>query len=112
LETDLILRVVLTLLTIIFGALSAYFSQNEKLRNMSVKYIAEAEEIYKDATKAGGAKFNWVVETLYNLVPIPLKLFITKSIIEKIVQGTFDSIEEYAKMQIIKALEKNSDSNK
>lgn len=105
-DIELILRVVLMALTVIFGALSAYFCQNEKLRNMSVKYIAEAEEMYKDMTKAGGVKFNWVVETLHNLVPAPLKLFITKPLIEKIVQSTFDSIEQYAKMQIEKAIDK------
>ncbi|MDD2494493.1 MAG: hypothetical protein PHE29_04795 [Tissierellia bacterium] len=109
-EIELIIRLVLSVLTIIFGALSAYFSQNEKLRNMAVKYITEAEDMYKDTTKAGGQKFNWVVETLYNLVPVPLKFIITKPLIETIVQSTFDSIERYAKMQLDKSIDKNAEN--
>lgn len=103
---DTIMQIAITLLTVIFGALSAYFRAHDKLRNSTLKYILEAETLYKDSTKAGGEKFSWVVETLYNLIPKPLKIFVTKRCIEKIVQNSFDAIEEYAKMQIDNAVEK------
>lgn len=112
---EMILKIVLPLLTIIFGALSAYFAENEKLQNDAIKYIAEAEEIYKDATKSGGRKFSFVVDSLYNLVPVPLRIIITRNLIENIVQSSFDSIEEYAKIQMEKAVNKyieNENSNK
>lgn len=102
---ELILEIALPILTILFGALTAYFNQNNKLKDSALKYITEAEEMYKDSTKAGGLKFTWVVETLYNLVPGPLKFIITKSCIEKLVQNTFDEIEAYAKMQLEKAVD-------
>lgn len=101
-----IIQIIVPILTILLGALSAYLKTNDKLRNSSIKYIIEAEIMYKDITKAGGQKFSFVVDTLYNLVPAPLKIVITKQCVEKIVQSTFDGIEEYAKTQIDKAIEK------
>lgn len=101
-----IIRIAVPILTLIFGALSAYFRARDKLRDSSIKYIAEAEELYKDSTKAGKEKFSWVVEALYDLIPAPLKMFITKKCIEKIVQSSFDAIEDYAKMQFEIAIEK------
>lgn len=103
---ETILRIAVPILTLIFGALSAYFRARDKLRDSSIKYIAEAEELYKDSTKAGKEKFSWVVEALYDLIPAPLKMFITKKCIEKIVQSSFDAIEDYAKMQFEIAIEK------
>ena len=103
---ETILRIAVPILTLIFGALSAYFRARDKLRDSSIKYIAEAEELYKDNTKAGKEKFSWVVEALYDLIPAPLKMFITKKCIEKIVQSSFDAIEDYAKMQFEIAIEK------
>ncbi|MDW5299401.1 MAG: hypothetical protein SA378_04605 [Sedimentibacter sp.] len=100
------MELIIPLLTIIFGALSAYLKANEKIRNSSIKYITEAEELYKDVSKAGGQKFSWVVDTLYNFIPRPLRIIFTKSCIEKIVQSTFNGIEAYAKTQMDKAVDK------
>ncbi len=101
-----IIQIVISILTLILGALSAYFKAQDKLRDSSLKYIVEAEALYKDHTKAGGEKFSWVVETLYTLLPAPLKIIISKKCIEKIVQKSFDSIEEYAIMHLDMAVEK------
>ncbi len=98
--------IVIPILTIIFGALSAYFRAHDKLRDRSIKYIVEAEELYKDSTKAGGQKFSWVVDALYELSPSPLRVIVTKKCIEKIVQNSFDTIEDYAKMQLDMAVER------
>lgn len=101
-----LIQLILPILTILLGALSAYLRTNERLRSSSIKYITEAEEMYKDVSNAGGQKFSWVVDTLYNIVPSPLRVIVTKKCIEKIVQSTFDSIEEYAKTQLDKAIDK------
>ena len=116
-EIDLqkLLELIVPLLTVIFGALSAYLRTNEKIKESSIKYITEAEEMYKDVSKAGGQKFNWVVDTLFNMVPSPLRIIFTKPCIEKIVQSTFNGIEAYAKTQIDKAIDKyfeNTESKK
>lgn len=101
-----VIQLIVPILTILLGALSAYLRTNERLRNSSIRYIIEAEQMYKDVTKAGGQKFAWVVDTLYTLVPAPLKILVTKKCIEKIVQNTFDGIEAYAETQLDKAIEK------
>ena len=103
---ETVMQYLMPLLTILLGALSAYFKANEKLRNSSIKYITEAEEMYKGVSNAGNQKFQWVVDTLYNLVPPHLRIIVTKKCIENIVQTTFDSIEEYAKTQFDKAVDK------
>ena len=56
--------------------------------------------LYSDWTKAGGVKFEWVVGRLYNLLPLAIRPFVPRSLIEQIVQTTFDAIEGYAKMQL------------
>lgn len=104
-DFETIMQILMPILTILFGALSAYLRANERLRNSSIKYITEAEEMYKDVSKAGGQKFEWVVDTLYNLVPRPLRILVTRKCIENIVQSTFDGIEEYAKTQLDKAID-------
>lgn len=104
-DLEKFLELVIPLLTVIFGALSAYLRTNEKIINSSIKYITEAEEMYKDVSKAGGQKFTWVVDTLYNMVPRPLRVVITKKCVEKMVQGTFNGIEAYAKTQFDKAVD-------
>lgn len=101
-----IIQFLIPLLTIILGALSAYLRAQGKLKESSFKYIVEAEEIYKDFTKSGGEKFSWVVDTLYELIPAPLKIMISKKCIEKIVQNSFDGIEKYATMQLDMAFER------
>jgi len=95
-----IMEFVIPILTIILGFSSACFKENEKLRNAAIKYIAEAEKMYEDISKSGVSKFAWVVDILYNLVPVPLRFIFTKTVIEIIVQSTFDGIETYAKTQL------------
>lgn len=99
-DVNTLINVLLLLLTIIAGAAASYFKANTKLQEKCSLFIAEAEETYKDVTKAGGLKFTWVVDRLFHLVPAPLRLIITRSMIETIVQNTFDSIETYAKRQL------------
>lgn len=74
----------------------------------AVIYIREAEENYKDTTKAGGEKFAQVVDKLYSLVPEGLNKIVTREMIEEIVQSTFNEIEEYARTTLDKAVDKIS----
>lgn len=107
---EMITQIALLLLTITFGAVSAYLSENQKLRNGAVKYIAQAEELYCDTTKAGEIKFAWVVDNLYRIIPAPLKMVISKSLVEKIVQNTFDGINKYNKVQLEKFIQQYTEN--
>ena len=104
-----IIQLLIPILTVLFGFLTAYFKQHVMLKSSAIKYINEAEEMYKDVAKSGGTKFAWVVDILYNLVPDPLKFLFTKKVIEALVQSTFDGIEAYAKIQLDKAADKMLD---
>ena len=82
------------------GAASIYYQTNTKLSCYVARLIDEAEHVYEDATKAGGKKFEWVVTTLYGMVPALLKPFITRQVLESLVQSTFDAMQHYAVTQI------------
>ena len=98
--------VIMLVLTILFGGLSLYLKTRKDLMDNAKDRIIDAELKYQDATSAGGEKFNWVVDTLYAYVPVPLKLIFTKELIATIVQRTFNTMEDYAKTQIGKVVDK------
>lgn len=118
-DYNTVLEVLKYIAIILCGGLSLYFKYSPKAQTkakevqevianitaQAVIFIKEAEEEYKDISKAGGRKFNDVVERLYGLVPEGLHMIITKEMIADIVQSTFDQIEEYVKLQLDNAIE-------
>ena len=87
---------------IALGGVALYLKTKENLKEQAAGFIADAEEKYKDATKAGGQKFEWAVGQLYGLVPKVLKPLITRKVVGKIVQFAFEKGETYAKIQLDK----------
>lgn len=118
-----IYNALITLVAVIVGGLSLYFKTSAKAQAKAkeiqdttalilakaVVYIREAEENFKDETNAGGKKFNEVVNKLYSLVPVSLRPIITRQMIKKIVQSTFDEVEKYVKLQLDEAIDKLDD---
>lgn len=116
-ELSQILNILEMIGIFIIGGLGYYFKQSAKAKKKMaeveeciaeimadvVLYIKQAEEDYKDTTKAGGKKFEQVVNKLYALVPEALQSFIPKSMIEDIVQNTFEEMEKYVAIQLDKA---------
>lgn len=96
------LEIVKWVAIVIFGGLSLYFKTKTKLTGKVAEFINDAEQEYHGATKSGGAKFEWAVNGLYNLVPVPLQPFITKELIGRMVQAAFDKMEDYATQQLDK----------
>lgn len=123
---EIIYSILTTIATLITGGLAIYLETSKKaqekakeiqeviaeLTAKTVIYIKEAEENYKDTTKMGGKKFNEVVDKLYALVPTAIKTIITKSMIEEIVQSTFEEIEEYVQLQLDNAIDFDKIENK
>lgn len=101
-DFETLLNILSLIFMAIFGGLALWFKGNGTLSSLAAGFIAEAEALYKDVTKSGGEKFNWVVERLYGVLPSALRPFIPKSLVESVVQSTFDAIEKYAKLQLDK----------
>lgn len=110
-------EIIAYILTVALGALSIYFKRSAaaqskvaevknwlaETKGSAAKYIVIAEKMF-EGTQRGGEKFEWVVESLHVLLPIPIRAFITKDMIGDIVQGAFDAMAEYATTQLDKAL--------
>lgn len=101
-NTELIYTILVTIGTVGFGFLSAYLKTKTTLKEKVNEGIATAEEIYKDSTKAGGEKFEWVIDFLYQYIPSVLKPIFTRDMISNIIQSAFDEIQKYATQQLDK----------
>lgn len=93
-----ILSIVMTVLAIVSTVLGYYFNIKQKLLDAVNGKIDEAE---KD-TLNGEQKMIYVVNELYNLVPLAYRGIFNKEFIEKLVQKAFDKIEDYAEKQVNK----------
>jgi hypothetical protein len=93
-----IYSIILTVLAIVGYFLSYYFSVKAKIYEATESAVNEAEQDGKTSSE----KMEFAVNQIYELVPAAFKPFITKAVIEKIVQKAFDKIEEYAKKQVEK----------
>lgn len=101
---ELIFKILITAGLILLGGLSLYWKQNAKLRQQAEQLIGAAEKAFQDTARAGGQKFEWVVNALYGFLPAPVRVFFPRSIVSAIVQNAFDAIEQYAKTQLDRLL--------
>lgn len=99
-NAQVVYTTVVSIGTVIFGFLSMYLKTKNKLKDKVNQGIADAELVYSDTTKAGGKKFNYVVEFLYQYIPAVLKPIFPISLVSQIVQSAFDEIEKYATHQL------------
>lgn len=97
---DLVLNLLMGAGMVLFGGLALWWKGNGTVRGMAAALIAEAEVRYKDSTKAGGEKFEWVVDRLHRIVP-----FLPRELVKSLVQSTFDAVERYAALQLDKAVD-------
>lgn len=82
-----------------------YLSKKNELVVAAENAIARAEKEYKDATNAGGKKFEYAVNLIYTALPAQFRMFFTRELIADVVQTTFNRIEEYAKLQLKETVE-------
>lgn len=89
---------------ILFGFMVSYFKTSAVFRGFVSQLIADAEVKYANAEKAGELKMAWVIDSLYNFVPLTLRTFFTRKRLGALVQEVFDQIAVYAKIQADKAV--------
>lgn len=92
------------LIFLLLGLGLAYYRASARLQSVIAYMIAEAEKVYGDGVR-GSTKFKWVCDTLYGVLPAPLRIIITRPMIERLVQSTFDAMAAYAKRQLDKLLD-------
>lgn len=103
---DVILNVLQVLLYVVLGGIAIWFQTNTKLRDKAKNLIDEAETLFTDTTKAGGKRFEWVVDNLITLLPAPIRPFIPRAVVEQIVQSIFDAMKSYAQKTLDSIVDK------
>ncbi len=91
-------------LLLFLGMAAACYRTSARLQNVIAHLIAQAETTYS-GVKTGSLKFKWVCSMIYKMIPKPLRVIITNSMIENLVQSTFNDMAAYAKMQLDKLLD-------
>lgn len=94
---------VLFVLGVVAKFITAYLKAKGEITEEAAHQIAVAEEAYAAMEKAGEKKMQFCIDTLYDLIPAPIKLFFTREMIGEIVQRVFDNVEKYKDAWIDKA---------
>ena len=101
-----IYSIITTVLVIVFGYLVSYAKTKTALISKAGEFINKAEDEYKSVSKAGNIKFEYVTGVLYESIPTPMKMFITKPMVDEITQKVFDQIADFATKQFDKVVDK------
>ena len=101
-----IYSIITTILVIVFGYLVSYAKTKTALISKAGEFINKAEDEYKSVSKAGNIKFEYVTGVLYESIPAPMKMFITKPMVDEITQKVFDQIADFATKQLDKVVDK------
>ena len=100
---NLIWATVCFILSVVAQFIGAYLKAKGEVTEEAAHQIAVAEEAFATMEKAGEKKMQFCIDTLYDLIPAPVKLFLTREMIGEIVQRVFDNVEKYKDAWIDKA---------
>ncbi len=101
--------IVFAIVSVAIGFIATYFKTHAKLSEKVTSFISEAEKTYTDV-KTGGQKMQFVIGKLYDLIPAAVRPFLPQSLIETLVQGIFDKVDDYAQQQLDKSTAKIEES--
>lgn len=91
---------------VVLGFLVSYFKTKSNIIGYVAQFISDAEETYKEYTKAGEIKFNLVVDRLYALVPAPFKPILSREVLGVMVQGVFEQVQKFLTTNLDKVVDK------
>jgi hypothetical protein len=100
-----IISVVLGILWIAAGFIAKYYKGNSKLTALASEAIAKAEAEFTGAEQ-GEAKMAFAVDWIYTQLPAVFKIFVSKEMVQDVIQEGFNNISAYAKLQLDKAVDK------
>jgi C4-dicarboxylate transporter len=80
------------ILSVAIFAIYVYFQiKNKGLRELAINLIIEAENIFEEGKNS--EKFDYVFEQFYSILPLILKLILTKKNIINFIQMVFEEIK-------------------
>ena len=97
-KAEIIITIVSIICTIVSILCGYYIYIRKKIEQEALNAINKAE----DTDKVGKEKMAEAVETIYNILHACVRPFISKDMIEIVVQGVFDKMEEYVRKQVKK----------
>ena len=83
--------VAIALMVIAFFIYIAWQIKKNGLKEFATQMIVKAEDMYKKGQN--DEKFNYVVEKVIAMIPMPLQLFITEDMVKNFIQKVFDSVK-------------------
>lgn len=95
---ELILTILSSVLTLVVIIIGYYQHIKKRLEQEALNAINKAEE----TDKIGAEKMQDAIKMVYDMIPAIARPFISEKMIEVVIQGVFDKVEEYAKKQIEK----------
>ena len=95
---ELILTIASSVLTIVVTIIGYYQHIKKRLEEEALNAINKAEE----TDKIGAEKMQDAIEMVYDMIPVVARPFISEKMVEMVIQGVFDKVEEYARKQIEK----------
>ena len=91
-ENQTIISIVaIVLMVITFIIYIAWQIKKKGLKEFVTQMIVKAEDIYKKGQN--DEKFNYVLEKVIAMIPMPLQLFITEDMVKNFIQKVFDSVK-------------------
>lgn len=91
-----IISIVMTLCGLAGAIVAYYFHVRKKIENSALDAINKAE----DMDAVGKEKFDEAVSIVMGVIPAVAKPFISKALVEKVVQKVFDKVAEFAAKQV------------
>ena len=98
----MVYNIAITFLWIVLGFFATYLKTKTNIIESAESLIAKAEKDYADTSKSGSIKMKYVVSTIMKMIPVPLQMIFTEDMVEQMVQKVFDSIDQYAQLQLDK----------
>ena len=95
---ELILTIISSVATLAAIIIGYYQYIKKKLEQEALNAINEVEQ----GDKVGSEKMKEAIQIVNNIIPVVARPFINDQLIESIIQGIFDKVEEYARKQIQK----------
>lgn len=102
---ELILTIVSSVITVAAAILGYYQHIKKRLEQEALNAINKAEE----TDKIGAEKMQDAIEMVYDMIPAVARPFISEKMVEMVIQGVFDKVEDYARKQLEKEKTKATD---